>query len=463
MKKLLFVFMMFFACIGLVNADSSYYSKLWEFKQGNSSTNYVDQMIETKDGYLLVGSGFDGIDIRLVDENAKLIKKVELDGDFWGNPFKILYKDGYYLILYDYDNYLGIIILDEEYNYDDYLSFDIGDYPGYYYRMITHDPIFFEDDNYYYISSLKFDKHFNTMTPYTENEAAQMVSDYLGMDAATVADFMSWMHDDESIFVRSTPSNGLLGSWSTCGPVALGAGAYLPPLALPEGLRNTDACYAFYTYEDNDYKFLKQSNDEVVYDAIEYEGNIIALLYDMDEEEAYMVVFDWDGNELSRESLDNYNVSKPGKTYLRNTSDGFILVSPKTGSCGFRGAMRETVCYSNVTYFSQIFNISTKTDGNGEINVEKIRVSTGEAVKFTVTPKEGYVLNAVKVIDSKGNVVTFKNNTFVMPASDVIVEATFSPINPLTSTGGIIWTVITMMLLAIFVGLKFRKRLHWLN
>ncbi len=461
MKKLLFVFVMFFACIGLVNADSSYYSKLWEFKQGNSSTNYVDQMIETKDGYLLVGSSFNGIDIRLVDENAKLIKQVELDGDYYGKPFKILYEEGYYLILSMYNGYFNILVLDEEYNYEDDLSFDIDDYPSYSYRMVTYDPIFFEDDNYFYISSLKFDKHFNTMTPYSMDEASQMVSDYLGMDAATAADFMSWMHDDESIFVRSTPTNKLLGSWSNCGPVVLGAGAFIPPYVLPESIRSINMCFTFYTYENNDYKFLNESNVEVVYDAIEYKDNIVALLYNMDEEEAYMVVFDWDGNELSRESLDNYNVTKPGRTYLRNTTDGFILVNPKTGSCGVTRGLSD--CYSNVTYFSQVFNVTTKTDGNGEISIEKIKVPSGEAVKFTVTPKEGYVLNAVKVIDSKGNVVTFKNNTFVMPASDVIVEATFSPINPLTSTGGIIWTVITMMLLAIFVGLKFRKRLHWLN
>ena len=111
-----------------------------------------------------------------------------------------------------------------------------------------------------------------------------------------------------------------------------------------------------------------------------------------------------------------------------------------------------------------IYNIQTKTDGNGTIESTHIKAGKGEIIKFVITPKEGYVLSEVKVTDEKGNVITFTENTFTMPEANVLIEATFTVENSETSTMG---TFISCCLLIIFVGIyltiKYINKMKWLN
>ena len=116
----------------------------------------------------------------------------------------------------------------------------------------------------------------------------------------------------------------------------------------------------------------------------------------------------------------------------------------------------------NITEYSIKFNITTKTDGNGDVIVNKYKANDGEKIEITVTPKPGYVLDAMTIIDANGNKITTTNNTFVMPASDVIVEATFSAKNP--NTGDIAIISITLFaLLSAFVLIKQKKKLNFLK
>lgn len=79
--------------------------------------------------------------------------------------------------------------------------------------------------------------------------------------------------------------------------------------------------------------------------------------------------------------------------------------------------------------FLLYYDIETKTDGNGSVEVVNTS-KADEEINFVVTPEEGYVLGEVKVTDSAGNVVIFKDNTFTMPSSDVLIEVKFLPSNP---------------------------------
>lgn len=87
---------------------------------------------------------------------------------------------------------------------------------------------------------------------------------------------------------------------------------------------------------------------------------------------------------------------------------------------------------SQVLYFNLIHEVLTKTDGNGTITATKVNAYWGDAVEFTITPKEGYVLSEVVVTDANGNVITFTDYKFTMPNADVTIEATFSVANPET-------------------------------
>ena len=111
-----------------------------------------------------------------------------------------------------------------------------------------------------------------------------------------------------------------------------------------------------------------------------------------------------------------------------------------------------------------IYNVKTKTDGNGTIESTHIEAEKGEVIKFTITPNEGYVLSEVRVTDEEGNIITFTENTFTMPEANVIIEATFIVENSDTSTMSIF---ISCCLLIIFVGIyltvKYLNELKWMK
>ncbi len=108
------------------------------------------------------------------------------------------------------------------------------------------------------------------------------------------------------------------------------------------------------------------------------------------------------------------------------------------------------------------FEIKTKTDGNGTIKAEKEMAISGEQIKITATPNKGFVLNEIKVTDSEGNVITYKNNTFVMPASSVLVEATFTPTNPKTGDIAVLW--ITLLAIgSAYILLTQKRKLDFLK
>ena len=64
---------------------------------------------------------------------------------------------------------------------------------------------------------------------------------------------------------------------------------------------------------------------------------------------------------------------------------------------------------------------------NGSVTADVVAPEPGDVVTLTAVPDEGYALAAFSVKDGQGNVVNVNDNTFVMPASKVIVSAVFSP------------------------------------
>ncbi len=63
---------------------------------------------------------------------------------------------------------------------------------------------------------------------------------------------------------------------------------------------------------------------------------------------------------------------------------------------------------------------------HGTVTADKLSANEGESVTLTATPDDGYILNAYSVKDSNGETVAVTDNSFVMPASDVTVTATFT-------------------------------------
>lgn len=108
------------------------------------------------------------------------------------------------------------------------------------------------------------------------------------------------------------------------------------------------------------------------------------------------------------------------------------------------------------------YQVETQTDGHGQITPSKKTADDGEEITFTITPDKGYVLKEIKVTDADGNTVTFTENKFTMPSSNVLIEATFIIENPETTTINIILSII-MFAISFGIIIKFKKNADWLN
>lgn len=72
-----------------------------------------------------------------------------------------------------------------------------------------------------------------------------------------------------------------------------------------------------------------------------------------------------------------------------------------------------------------LYNIVTETDGNGKIITSQELAEKEDTIELAIQPKETYVLDTLKVTDDQGNNIEIKDNKFIMPASNVKIEATF--------------------------------------
>ena len=167
---------------------------------------------------------------------------------------------------------------------------------------------------------------------------------------------------------------------------------------------------------------------------LSFNDDIYLLSYDQSQfienstEKSGLLKMDKDGNILGKvipdTSIDGVAIDKDN-----------ILVSSGT----YRYCLDANVfeipdeCMSSIYHkvYSLEYKIETKTDGNGEIKAIQ-NSKPGVGITFEVIPKKGYVLSEVKVTDSEGNTVTFTDNKFTMPSSDVTIEAVFVPANPNT-------------------------------
>ena len=116
-------------------------------------------------------------------------------------------------------------------------------------------------------------------------------------------------------------------------------------------------------------------------------------------------------------------------------------------------------------YYTDIFDIQTKITGEGAITATETEAKEGTEIRFTVTPKKGYVLSAVKVTDSKGNVLSFTDYTFTMPSANVTIEATFvlaATNNPDTGDIAII-AIIVLAILSSIILITQKKKLDFLK
>ena len=72
------------------------------------------------------------------------------------------------------------------------------------------------------------------------------------------------------------------------------------------------------------------------------------------------------------------------------------------------------------------YQITIESTSNGSVTTQPANeAAEGEEVTLTVSPADGYHLEALTVKDASDQKVTVTNNKFTMPAANVTVSATF--------------------------------------
>ena len=97
------------------------------------------------------------------------------------------------------------------------------------------------------------------------------------------------------------------------------------------------------------------------------------------------------------------------------------------------------------------YTVTVEESRNGTVTANPTEAEEGKKITLAVTPAEGYVLDALTVKDAQDQDVEVKGSYFTMPASDVVITATFKlkPIHagcthvgedavPLTQTSGVV-------------------------
>lgn len=87
----------------------------------------------------------------------------------------------------------------------------------------------------------------------------------------------------------------------------------------------------------------------------------------------------------------------------------------------------KAVTVSATFKYAPKYNITVNDSGNGSVSADMQTATEGTTVTLTVIPDEGYELDTLTVMNGETE-VTVTDNTFVMPAGEVTVSATFKKI-----------------------------------
>ena len=191
----------------------------------------------------------------------------------------------------------------------------------------------------------------------------------------------------------------------------------------------------------------------------------------------FIEFYDLNGNLIKKEEIDLYRSS--GIEELTKTKNGILLIAsygieycpssatPQTLTPTFLNSKTPTLMdryvETTVMYYEFPFEIKTKTDGNGDIEITTATADSGEKIEFEIKPKEGYKLDKVVVIDENGNKVTFNDYKFTMPSSNVSIEATFVVDNPNTSTSIYVFILAVLLIIGILTIKKYKTKIDFIN
>lgn len=139
---------------------------------------------------------------------------------------------------------------------------------------------------------------------------------------------------------------------------------------------------------------------------------------------------DWDGSSAIAYGAAVVITATASSGYLFDAWD-HTLTSPTISNNVISFSMPDEDVAIEAQYVdaSSYYSITVDDDiVGGTISADKNTAAEDATITLTATPSTGYSFSAWTVLDAGDNAVTVSNNQFTMPASDVTVTATFTPI-----------------------------------
>ena len=167
-------------------------------------------------------------------------------------------------------------------------------------------------------------------------------------------------------------------------------------------------------------------------------GKNAIIKYDYSGKIVWKDIFS-NGMGINFNIIENYDSNKK--------FNGYLLYSNAVES-GFSETVKDTCKnLSLVKYTYESYPIEKKITDEGDVTVSSDKAYPGDTVKVKVTPKEGYVLKRIVVLDESGKEVEVSDDgTFIMPDGKVTVTAIYNRIsNP--ETVSVCYVVLGVILL----------------
>lgn len=209
------------------------------------------------------------------------------------------------------------------------------------------------------------------------------------------------------------------------------------------------------------YTSVKSSRDvDGIYDgyivsASLSDGKNAIIKYDYSGKIVWKDIFA-NGMGINFNIIENYDSNKK--------FNGYLLYSNAVES-GFSETVKDTCKdLSLVKYTYESYLVEKEATDEGDIVVSNDKAYPGDIVRVSVTPKEGYTLKRIVVLDESGKEIEVsKDGTFVMPEGKVTVTAIYNKItNP--DTVSVCYVVLGIILLisigTLIVGKKRKESLN---
>ena len=172
----------------------------------------------------------------------------------------------------------------------------------------------------------------------------------------------------------------------------------------------------------------------------------LASFYIMDSNYKVLKKFDIDIGEE--------RIGESGKIYLKDAGFYYEVSSYKRTPEIVLNPKIELVNY-DMLFFPKVLESS-----NGDVSVSVTPTTKGSLVSVSVLPKDGYKFIRLKVLDSLNKEVNVKGTSFVMPNSDVTIEAIFEPIGVLDNpnTSDVITILGLVLSISLLIGFYFYNK-----